>query len=266
MEDVIVLKHLAHFFFKEVHGYLLCDHLLSGRLGFIQGKGPVCSGGDVGELIGKSAHAPAGFSGVGIIEAVQEDIQSCFLILHGGFCREAGAAAFGGHEVTDVLIVAIGQYCFADCTALMSATIGCNVQEMGESLFSGCTVLTEVEINSSVGEASFKNCSTLEQVTFGESVIVIGAQGFYGCNAIQEVVLPEGIETIEERAFYNCSGLTKITLPKTLKSIGDEILYGTDSLDDIYYRGSSGDWSSINKAKKWSSGAGITYVTKHNAK
>lgn len=117
-----------------------------------------------------------------------------------------------------------------------------------------------------MGEASFKNCSTLEQVTFGESVKAIGAYGFYGCSTIREVVLPEGIGTIEERAFYNCSGIEKITLPKSLRSIGNEILYGTDSLGDIYYRGSSGDWSSIDKSKKWSAGAGTNYVTKYNAK
>jgi hypothetical protein len=38
------------------------------------------------------------------MEVVQEHIQSCFFILDGGFRREAGAATFGGHEVTDIFV------------------------------------------------------------------------------------------------------------------------------------------------------------------
>ena len=45
-----------------------------------------------------------GLTGVGMIEVVQEHIQSCFFIIDGCFRRKAGATAFGGHEVTDVLV------------------------------------------------------------------------------------------------------------------------------------------------------------------
>ena len=85
-------------------GFLLFKRLPSTGLGFVQGKRAVCTGGDVGELICKSAHALAGFGGVSIVEAVQEDIQSGFLVLGRGICGKAGAAAFDGNEAADVLV------------------------------------------------------------------------------------------------------------------------------------------------------------------
>lgn len=60
------------------------------------------------------------------------------------------------------------------------------------------------------------------------------------------------METIGARAFYNCEAMRKLSLPKTLQSVGREIFYGTKELRTLYYNGSSGQWSRVEKEKGWS--------------
>ena len=118
---------------------------------------------------------------------------------------------------------------------------------MGDMLFAGCKEMKTLECHSSIGYSSFKDIENLEAVTLGATVIDIGEQAFSGCKKLLEVIMPEGVQTIGDRAFYNCETLRKIAMPRTLTKVGAEFFYGAKELRTLYYNGSSGMWSKVEK-------------------
>ena len=116
---------------------------------------------------------------------------------------------YGGTETTvtvpaaynDLPVTVLGDFAFADSSALKKVVLPDSIVSIGVSAFSHCTALTSVNTPSGLK--------------------IIGAEAFSGCDALASFKLPEGIERIEYGTFMN-SGLKSVSLPKSLTYIGED--------------------------------------------
>lgn len=65
--------------------------------------------------------------------------------------------------------------------------------------------------------------------------------------SIKKVVIEEGVTSTGHYAFYGYTKLTNITIPYSMRIIGDGTLGGCTGLTDVYYCGTSDDWTLITR-------------------
>ena len=107
--------------------------------------------------------------------------------------------------------------------------------------------ITTCEINEDVriiAGGAFEFCEDLESVTIPNSITRIEGL-FFDCSSIICITIPDSVICISYAAFYCCNNLTGIIIPDSILSIGEYAFYSCDKLKNIYYEGSSADWSNI---------------------
>jgi len=126
-------------------------------------------------------------------------------------------------------VTLIGNFAFADCTALKEVNfprVGHTVSpleqsdytntiingyrtDIGKYAFLGCTELKEVKFNSAavIGSHAFKDCTSLEKIDFPE-VWKIEGNAFEGCESLENIFF-EKVSKIGKEAFKNCTDLKK---------------------------------------------------------
>ena len=176
---------------------------------------------------------------------------------------------FKGSEYS---VISIGEYAFASCSSLTSATIPNSVTEIGSGAFRECSSLTSITIPNnvtSIGSFAFYNCSNLTSVTIGNSVTSIGDYAFYECSGLTSVhitdlaawcklefyaysnpllyahhlfmdgkeitnlIIPSSVTLIGSRAFNGCSNLTSVTIPNNVTAIGAAAFEGCSGLTSV---------------------------------
>lgn len=160
------------------------------------------------------------------------------------------------------LNVTIGQYCFENCTSLVSldmtkmrvlhtaAFYGCtsletlelyDLRSTGSYVFAGCTSLTTVYIgaNVPVNEYMFNGCTNLTSVEIHSSSI--GYAAFYECTSLEDVTIGDEVESIGTYAFYGCSKVDSITLPVNLETVGVNAFFGCSSLEEVVFADGIGE-------------------------
>ena len=150
--------------------------------------------------------------------------------------------------IDEMVITAIADGAFADCTEFANIIIPDSVVTMGEAAFVGCSELTSITIPDSVTSIradTFENCTGLTSVTIGNGVTSIGAYAFCGCSKLTSITIPDSVTSIGERAFYRCSGLTSITISDSVTSIGYYAFYRCSGLTSVYYTGDIESWCGI---------------------
>lgn len=188
------------------------------------------------------------------------------------------------HDLTDITIPStvtkIDSDAFWYATSLAQINIPSGVKEIGNGVF-GHTALTTINIPASmetIGEGAFRTESL-------ESINVAGGNQNYksidgvlyskdmteficypAAKAGETYAIPNGVEIIHKYAFHYAKGLTSLTIPrtvvKTYSDNGYDCSYCTN-LEDIYYKGTSEEWSKINGIK--SSGFGKKTVHYHES-
>ena len=91
-----------------------------------------------------------------------------------------------------------------------SEIAGETVYALGEDCFADCTALTTVYLPdtlSSIGDGAFAGCTSLRGISVPESVNVIGSKAFYGCTSLEAVSISGRTKIIREDAFDDCSYL-----------------------------------------------------------
>lgn len=127
-------------------------------------------------------------------------------------------------------------------------TIPESIKEIPDYAFDQCSSLQRVSMPNSVtniGKSAFTNCKNLQEITLSNEITEIGPGAFIG-SALTEIKIPDKVTIIDSRAFGECSHLESITIPKSVQKIGWAAFSGCDSLADVYYSGTSQEWSQIN--------------------
>ncbi len=151
----------------------------------------------------------------------------------------------------------IGEWAFSGCTALTSIIIPANVTELGSSVFEGCISLKSVEFEEgnelkSIPSRAFYGCSALLQIAIPANVTEICEYSFTDCAALTSIFIPQGVDSIGNGAFAECASLPYIIIPTSVKTIG---MYAFNTYNhnggtiSIYYNGTSGEWSKIQKGE-----------------
>ena len=150
-----------------------------------------------------------------------------------------------------------GDNAFKDCTVLTSITIPANVTELGSSIFEGCISLKSVGFEEgnelkSIPSRAFYGCSALLQIAIPANVTEICEDSFAYCAALTSVIIPQEVVTIGNGAFAECASLPYIIIPTSVKMIGMyafNTYLSNGGTISIYYNGTSGQWSEIQKGE-----------------
>lgn len=126
----------------------------------------------------------------------------------------------------------IGDYAFADCTALTSIEIPANVKNIcraddyypfGEnSPFYHCTSLRTVIFHEgleTIGPYTFSTCTALTSVNLPKSLTSLGQGAFYSCSSLRSVTIQDGLASIPRETFSNCGRLSSVSIPASVTSI-----------------------------------------------
>lgn len=167
----------------------------------------------------------------------------------------------------------IGDEAFKNCTNLVSFTISESVTNIGMDAFRGCTKLIKITIPSgvtTVDSCAFGDCTSLAIISLSDSTVNICCDAFentaysnnplnwkndilYVGNFLMEAKdeisgdcsIKSGIKNIANFAFDDCVNLTGITIPQSISHIGMSAFTGCSSLENVYYEGTSENWSKI---------------------
>jgi len=190
-------------------------------------------------------------------------------------------------DITSVVVgegvTHIGDYAFAECSALKTVSLPTGLVSIGESAFDGCSSLESIAIPDSVTEIStfcFYNCSKLGTVHIGSGVTSIGSWVFYGCTSLTsftvsesnekykavdgvllskdgktllayplakagEYSIPSGVETIQSGAF-SYSKVTSVTIPASVTTVENETFAYCASLTQFVVDEESSSFTAID--------------------
>lgn len=186
-------------------------------------------------------------------EVALEDIQTAtlssplsdFTIKNGVLLGYTGE---GGDVVIPDSVTAIGEEAFAQCTSLISVTMGNSVTTIGKGAFWECINLTSCTFTDSVleiGEGALACCYALRSVTIPNSVVTIGKLAFGECTNLTTVTMPDSLTEICLGTFWKCESLSAVTIPDTVATLGKAAFGHCSSLTTVYYGGSEADMSAI---------------------
>lgn len=164
-------------------------------------------------------------------------------------CKALNTITFATFTSTDDMAVklAINDYAFSGCTALVTLNLPENLGTLDSYAFKGCTALTTVNF---VANAKFIKPETTEGGTDPAPeaydpaglVTTIGDGAFMDCTSLKTITLPYFIARIGNSAFENCTTLATFTTmdmdgadKKTaaLRTIGNRAFFGNTNLNDV---------------------------------
>lgn len=162
-------------------------------------------------------------------------------------CKNLDTITFATFTSTNDMAVklAINDYAFSGCTALVTLNLPENLGTLDSYAFKGCTALTTVNF---VANAKFITPETTEGGTDPAPeaydpaglVTTIGDGAFMDCTSLTTITLPYFIARIGNSAFENCTALATFTTmdgadSKTaaLRTIGDRAFFGSTSLNNV---------------------------------
>ena len=140
----------------------------------------------------------------------------------------------------------VGQGLFYDCP-LDTLHLGRNITynssgQYGYTPFYGSTTLRAATIGDNVntiGDRFFQDCSSLANVQIGSNVESIGSYAFNGCSALPNIVIPKSVTTIGDYTFQGCTALKDVIMEEkaselTLGSNGSSPLFADCPLDSVF--------------------------------
>lgn len=106
----------------------------------------------------------------------------------------------------------------------------------------------------------FKGRTDFTSVIIPGNISTIGVRAFQKCSNLETVTIENGVSHISQQMFESCTNLKSITIPVTVTQIHTYAFYGCTNLQDVYYEGSSTQWSEI---KTYSNNTPLTNATIH---
>lgn len=155
----------------------------------------------------------------------------------------------------------IGDYAFAECSALKTVSLPTGLVSIGESAFDGCSSLESIAIPDSVTTISdycFYNCSKLGTVQIGSGVATIGSFVFYGCTSLTGFTVSESNNNYKavDGVLFSKDGETllvypgakagKYEIPAAVTTIPDLVLSGCTSLTELTVAEGNSSYSAVD--------------------
>lgn len=137
-----------------------------------------------------------------------------------------------------------------------SVVIPKGIKQIGDFAFANCTALKSVSIPASVrgiGNSAFLNCTALESVTIPGRVTEINDMAFDHCTSLKSVCIGKKVSSIGIGAFSECASLTSLALPKSLSHIGT-LAFSCSPIDTLSYAGTKEQWNAVEKDWGWHGG------------
>ncbi len=139
----------------------------------------------------------------------------------------------------------ISYHAFLHCDTIASITISKSVTSMGDSAFYGCNKLKNVYYEGTLEEW----CKIFFAELYSTPLINYGK--FYLKNNDNEWIeivdfleIPNGMTTIDYQ-FRGLSKLNKLIIPESVTSIGEFAFENAETLNWVFYKGTSNDWDSV---------------------
>ncbi len=167
-----------------------------------------------------------------------------------------GAHAFYGTGIASIRLpetmTEIRNQVFGNCLSLKEVVVPQGVTALHPEAFlgSGVESVTLPSSLTEIGHSAFENCQSLRSIVIPENVTVLAYDAFRGCASLESAQVLGPIERLESYLFYDCD-LVSITLPGTVNAIDWHILSGSERLQDIYFGGTTGQWTAASKAAIW---------------
>ena len=133
-------------------------------------------------------------------------------------------------------VVAIGDYAFAQCTAITSFDIPETVRSIGYRGLYHCSSITSINLPSgllTIDEAGLEGCSNLRTANLPNGLTSLGKRAFWQCSSLESIVIPSGVKEIENEAFLSCLKLKKAVISEGVEKIGNLAFSNCDSLQEI---------------------------------
>lgn len=168
-------------------------------------------------------------------------------------------------------IMYIGDYAFANNSALIKLSLPESIKTIGEGAFSACYNLTTIVLPkriqlTEISQYAFYDCRSLQSIEIPISITKIAQSAFEKCHSLTSVIftqnsqlsqigerafaqcvelkninlqLTQKLATIGNRAFIECQALENIIIPETVVSIGEYAFVGSSKLKSVSFIGSS---------------------------
>jgi len=188
-----------------------------------------------------------------LIEVAPGSFFNCAALLHifiPDNVRIIGEKAFAGAGLTKIVIPdsveAIGVSAFANCTALVSVTLGEGLTAIAVGTFSGCSSLRGVIIPDGVteiGNRAFSNTG-IRYVTISNSVTYIGVGAFEFCAGLESVLIPASVVEIGVGAFWGGVNLRGAFFEGNAPRIRHDVSsFNNAAPFTVFYRAGTTGWS-----------------------
>lgn len=118
----------------------------------------------------------------------------------------------------------LGDYVFAYCNDLVSATFPASYKSAGQGVFRSCTSLETVNMrysSTALSEYMFYGCTKLYNIDLSSYCKEIPKGAFSYCTSLKSFYLPNAVTEVKEYAFYG-SGLESINIPYSLEYIHEK--------------------------------------------
>ncbi len=148
-------------------------------------------------------------------------------------------------------------------TSQIDLTIEDGITAISPYAFYGSKGITNVTISegvTTIGEYAFCGNTTLKNVTIPESINTIGSYSFYQCSALENTYYAGDVSkwckisfvdayatpmSYADDLYFGGELVTELTIPAHITSINDFAFYGCSNITDVYYEGTSKQWSEV---------------------
>ena len=134
--------------------------------------------------------------------------------------------------VGDLLVIRLGDHCFANNTNVTSVITSSPLWTVGEYCFVNCTTIENFVCNyalNTIKTGAFSGTSALKSINLEDSVVTAIEPYTFLNSGIEEISLPGTCTSLDKYSFGQCAKLRKITIPESVTEIHEDAFKGSEN-------------------------------------
>lgn len=154
----------------------------------------------------------------------------------------AGGEVIVPWRTADIMVVSLGDHCFANNTSVTSVITTSPPWSIGDYCFIDCTALETIQLNlmmDHIGIGAFSGTIRLKNINLEDSIVTKIEPYTFLNSGIEHIELPETCTEIDNYAFGQCYQLTKIVIPRSVETIHEDAFRDSDNLTIYCYEDSA---------------------------